>query len=680
MFCIHAPFEPIGLSYDDGPPNDETTCADGGPSSIGFPSSPTAFSYGHDCHQCGARCCNEDNGCATASGAVIDCDCFGYVPPPASPPPPSEPPLSPPPAPPTSPPRFPVQHSQITCDDLRGRVNIDTVSGLGCHKINHPTSHQQYAGLSCTDYYYYLTTTDPANPKNNAWQAWPGMYTICIEVTDSDNRRCQAANKKISQSGLAAEDSTAENNAGVVQCIDPPSPPALPRPPATPPATPPPAPPPDATGCDEFKRRWDASIARARDDYNANPSYPYGNIELHTHAFSRQCWQYSHSGGSAGVTDPWNSCEERIEQKGYTGNWWAYTWNDANSGSFRFDGPNGAATTSLDTWEISGWFSLCKWLSDGTTCAPANNAAVGSDYYVYLEPSHPSYFTPNQEATPAQSHPLDLSPPITDAAICPAQGTYSPVLTFPPNGNQPASVENRLIATPAVVITPTSPPPPPVPPLPPPPPTSPPSPPNPPPPPTYNVEIVVNNPVSSAAACLQTAGSAVHREDVETAQECSDAMSQVGFPVSSIHDTTGEYSNGYRCHSNASSVFVWAVPPFPSASRPYMCRYGGPPASNRRKLAFRGPVSRLSSWVDSGGYLYSSQLHAANATYNNFLRMVNVTGHPEFSRTDVAFIHHSLCGMICIVDDLIETWVYYGTERCMRLSEAMAFFLDDDRC
>jgi len=466
---------------------------------------------------------------------------------------------------------------------------------------------------------------------------------------------------------------TAENNEGVVQCIDPPSPPTAPLPPAQPPSNPPPAPPPDTTGCDELKRRWDISIARARDDYDNHPTYPYADAELHNYAFSRSCWQYSHNSAVNGaVANAYDECENRIEQKGYTSLWWTYSWENANSAAYRFDGPNGAA---LNTWVEQGYYSLCKMKADGKTCAPANDGAVGADYFVFLEPNHPSYFPPNQEEID------EVVPTAPEIAICKAQGAYSPVLTFPPNGNQPSSSENRLIETPSVTITPVSPPPPPAPPVLPPPPESPPTPPTPPPPPIYNVELILNDPVIAFAACLQTNSITPYREDVETLEECASAMNDLG--MTSIPELGGAYESGYRCHSNASGIFVWAVPPTPSPSRAYMCRYGGAPAPTRRKLSVAvSPSPRFSGWVDGKGYFYSSQLHAANASYEEFLPRINVTGTNEFWKTDIAFLMHPLCGRICVVDDRLHRYqyVYYKGEQCMPVREALSYFLDDDRC
>ena len=109
------------------------------------------------------------------------------------------------------------QHANITCNDLIGRTSIDAVSGLGCHKINYPkllarNSLYSELDLSCTDYYtivYSLTGTA------NSWETWPGMCTICIEVTNSSDRRTarqRPANKKVSRIGLASEDAIAETN------------------------------------------------------------------------------------------------------------------------------------------------------------------------------------------------------------------------------------------------------------------------------------------------------------------------------------------------------------------------------------------------------------------------------------------------------------------------------------
>jgi hypothetical protein len=455
-------------------------------------------------------------------------------------------------------------------------------------------------------------------------------------------------------------------------------------PPASPPLYPPvpPAPAPDATGCDEFKRRWDLSIGWARDDYDNNPSYPYGNFQLHNHAFSRQCWQYSHASGPSGITDAKNLCENRIQQSGYTSYWWTYTWNDANSGSYNFASGTGSNAETIDTQTSTnaGWYTLCMF--DGTICKPANT--FGNDYWVFLEPTHPSYFPPNMDATPAQLTPLTSSPAIPEAAICPATGFYSPVLTYPLSGNIPSDSENRMIETPGVSITPVSPPSPLTPPTPPhvpPPPRAPPFSPPPPSPPSYDLVSVLNDPVANFISCVQTRGANSYREDVETAEECAHALENVGLSSASDPIMQGAYNDGYRCHVNASSVFVWKVPPLPSPSRFYVCRAGGPPVGRRRlSTAQRISYGYLSSWVDAHGYFYSAQLHRSNTSYEQFVPAVQVYGSSEFTKTDVGYMRHKTCGLICVIDDRITSEMYRDGQPCTHLSKALLFFLDDDRC
>ena len=85
MFCVnsdesdvayfHYSYESVALSSDH--------CEDNGSglqSPIGFPGVSSAkVAYGHDCDQCGARCCNAANGCASANAGDVSCSCYGWT-------------------------------------------------------------------------------------------------------------------------------------------------------------------------------------------------------------------------------------------------------------------------------------------------------------------------------------------------------------------------------------------------------------------------------------------------------------------------------------------------------------------------------------------------------------------------------------------------------------------------
>ena len=109
---------------------------------------------------------------------------------------------------------------------------------------------------------------------------------------------------------------------------------------------------------------------------------------------------------------------------------------------------------------------------------------------------------------------------------------------------------------------------------------------------------------------------------------------------------------------------------FPSAAAPESC------PSSRRMSSLR--PSTLA--VDSTGYFHSATLHTHNNTYIAFHPAVNVRGNPQFTRTDVAYLHHPTCRLICMVDDRVAMSVRYGNDECFPVSKAMEFFLDDDRC
>jgi hypothetical protein len=58
-----------------------------------------------------------------------------------------------------------------------------------------------------------------------------------------------------------------------------------------------------------------------------------------------------------------------------------------------------------------------------------------------------------------------------------------------------------------------------------------------------------------------------------------------------------------------------------------------------------------------------------------------VRGHWEFTKTDVAYVRHPVCGTLCMVDDRVgHKAVYHGHDECRAKSLTMEFFLDDDRC
>ena len=74
-------------------------------------------------------------------------------------------------------------------------------------------------------------------------------------------------------------------------------------------------------------------------------------------------------------------------------------------------------------------------------------------------------------------------------------------------------------------------------------------------------------------------------------------------------------------------------------------------------------------------------LHAQNRSFVTFHPSVEVRGHSEFTKTDVAYVSHPTCGVLCMVDDLVgRHTVRYGHDVCMSRSLAMEFYLDNDRC
>ena len=90
MFCVNSDESDVAYfhySYDPAPLS-SGHCEDSGSvlqSPAGFPGvSIQKIAYGYDCAQCGARCCNVANGCASADSGDVSCECFGHVPPTSS--------------------------------------------------------------------------------------------------------------------------------------------------------------------------------------------------------------------------------------------------------------------------------------------------------------------------------------------------------------------------------------------------------------------------------------------------------------------------------------------------------------------------------------------------------------------------------------------------------------------
>lgn len=161
----------------------------------------------------------------------------------------------------------------------------------------------------------------------------------------------------------------------------------------------------------------------------------------------------------------------------------------------------------------------------------------------------------------------------------------------------------------------------------------------------------------------QCAGSGTYRVDIAfpngtAAEACTPETPETPeTPVVPAGDGNG----GRRLTAQAPS------PP------PWTSRRAYPPAP--------APVATLSAWVDASGYMYSSTLHAQNRSYAAFHPSVEVRGHSEFTTTDVAYVRHRVCGMLCMVDDRVgHNTVYHGYNECRAVSLAMEFFLDDDRC
>jgi hypothetical protein len=273
---------------------------------------------------------------------------------------------------------------------------------------------------------------------------------------------------------------------------------------------------------------------------------------------------------------------------------------------------------------------------------------------------------------------------------CAGSGTYQTDIAYPPGATVETCLSGRNSLVVVVGSTPS--------------PSSPPQ-------PSYSIESVVNSPVISADACQQRVLGGLYEEDVETAAECANALASLGIasaadPAMADSAAAGLlYADGYRCYSNSSNVFVWSAVVNPTPPRSYACREGGTPVyaatddgNGGRRLTAQAPprpawtsrrayppppapFATLSEWVDASGYMYSSALHAQNSSFLFFHPSVDVRGHWEFTKTDVAYVNHPVCGVLCMVDDRVgHSTVYHGYNECRAVALTMEFFLDDDRC
>ena len=429
----------------------------------------------------------------------------------------------------------------------------------------------------------------------------------------------------------------------------------------------PPAPPPAALHtCSDFKTRWearrDAAVAYYAGQGNSNPS----QRQIHLWATSRQCWQYSIDGQT--------SCESGLAQWGHKGDWWSGCWSGGactftNAGTFLDEYGPGYENPE------DGHFIMCSWKS----------GSCGNDFntdMIQLNTAHSAYLAPYCNRPTA---PLDPS----SYTQCAADGPYRVDISFPAGSAAevcPSSTELRLgvVPGPSEVVYLVAPPP-----SMPSPPAHPPPPPPSPPPPSYTVEIVVNDPVTSAPACRQKTSFSGYEEDVESAAECLDALGELGIASSAdaaMASSAALYADGFRCYSNASSTFVWAsISNLPASA--FVCRRGGtpvgasatsspppspPPYSSQRRALNSAPMSKLAPVRANspGGYFYSTSMNAHVKTFDAFHRNVSVAGTGGVggvgatgrvvgvTRADVGLFFHQVCGTICVVDDALDAVVY----------------------
>lgn len=301
--------------------------------------------------------------------------------------------------------------------------------------------------------------------------------------------------------------------------------------------------------CAEFKRRWDISIAAA----DADLSSPSSGQVLHNHAFSRQCWQYSHDESEhEPIADADHVCDNSMQQFGFTADWWDYNWKNSNGASYT--GEPASNPLTMEDHASFGRYILCASNSN-------NDGGCSLSTSVYLSPTHPSFRWPRSEADAGVN---STAPTDASVTMCDASGAYAPVLDFPisgPSGSEESSRRGELTR-----ITPDNPPPPPL-------PSLPPLPPNPPPAPAYTLTMLQYEPTPAGPACEQTVQAPIAPLDVLSATECAAALTNLGLSGSAEPAMAGAYSEGFRCFANTANMFVWSVVAGGSPSGMYVCRH-----------------------------------------------------------------------------------------------------------
>jgi hypothetical protein len=271
---------------------------------------------------------------------------------------------------------------------------------------------------------------------------------------------------------------------------------------------------------------------------------------LHNHAFSRQCWQYSHDASAYGsIADADHICGNSIAQYGFTAGWWSYSWPNSNSATYTGEPASNPLVVQDET--SFGYYNIC--VPNGNGCSPSVS--------VYLNFAHPSFRWPRSDADAGVN---SVAPTDASVTVCDASGAYAPVLDFPSTAtSRTIGVASSPPPAPEAQITPGAPPPP----------FTPPLPPAAPPPYVYTLQTLEYEPSPTAPACAQTISVSASPIDVVSASECASALSQLALGASADPVMSGNYSGGFRCFSNSSNVFVWSVVATGSPSGTYVCRY-----------------------------------------------------------------------------------------------------------
>jgi len=283
------------------------------------------------------------------------------------------------------------------------------------------------------------------------------------------------------------------------------------------------------TVCNEFLRRWHASVARTLDTLGSATTHR----AVHDRTFSKHCWQYTHDADR-------DACNDALWQSGYSRYWWS--GDDVPDATEGWDlpavyrGPPPANGTT--EYDGTGQFHACFWddrargpsgrLGACTVVGTANNA---SSLAFYMDVGAPVYLPPGECSTPVETSPATW--PITVDCFD-ADGPNLTATAFePPYGAVALKPCDTVLARVAPVAFAVS--------------------------SEYTVVRVVKV-RTTLPVCYQMAGAGGAYFEVMTADEC------VSTP-----QADADYAQGYRCVVNDDGTRAWSKN-YALANRQFLCR------------------------------------------------------------------------------------------------------------